>query len=147
MSWKKRGAALALTLVMTVSTSVVMGAPAQQQNNQVQPRAGEPRTATSTATLVGKCVKMGVKSTGSLGIGGGTKPGIQYDDTCTGTFNDSYDFLTPGDPYEGISINADNVNYHDNNSISSPTPIATNQTLVDKSGVLFRGKRCYKRVI
>ena len=147
MTWKKRGVALALTLVLTVSTSVVMGAPAQQPNNQVQPRAGEGRAATSTKSLVGKCVKMGAKSTGSLGIGSSTKPGIQYDDTCTGTFNDSYDFLTPGIPYEGVSINADNVNYYDNNAETSPNPIEMNQTLVDKSGVLFRGKRWDLRLI
>ncbi len=33
MSWRKRGMALAVTLVLTVSTSVVMGAPAQQVIN------------------------------------------------------------------------------------------------------------------
>ena len=55
--------------------------------------------------LVNEYVKAGVnQTTGTLGSGGNTPPGIQYDSTGTGTFNASYDYLTPGSPFEGWSI-------------------------------------------
>ena len=146
MSWKKRGVALALTLVLTVSTSVVMGAPAQQQGDQQQgPATVDSRAGRATLTLVGNCLKIGAKDTGSLGVGGGTTPGIQYDDTCTGTFNDAYDFLTPGTPYEGVSVNVDGTNYVDNND--GPNQINTAPSIVDKSGVAYRGVTFDKRVV
>jgi alpha-tubulin suppressor-like RCC1 family protein len=145
MSWRKKGVALALTLVLTVSTSVVMGAPAQQVNQQQVPATVDSRAGRATLTLVGNCLKIGAKDTGSLGVGGGTRPGIQYDDLCTGTFNDAYDFLTPGSPYEGVSINVDGTNYVDNNQ--GPNQINTAPSIVDKSGVAYRGVTYDKRVV
>ena len=53
-------------------------------------------------------VRAGVNlSTGTLGSGGGTRPGLQYDNTGTGTFPcDSCqgDYLTPGSPFEGFTV-------------------------------------------
>jgi alpha-tubulin suppressor-like RCC1 family protein len=146
MSWKKRGVALALTLVLTVSTSVVMGAPAQLQGNQQPvPADLDGRIGRATLILAGNCVKIGVKDTGSLGVGANTNPGIQYDDTCTSTFNDSYDFLTPGTPWEIISLNVDGTKYIENNN--GPHNIATNATIQDKSGIAYRGKTFDKRAV
>ena len=55
--------------------------------------------------LVGDYVKIGVnEATGTLGSGGNTPPGILYDATGTGTFNPSYDYLTPGSPFEGWAL-------------------------------------------
>jgi alpha-tubulin suppressor-like RCC1 family protein len=146
MTWKKRGVALALTLALTVSTSVVMGAPAQQQMIQQQgPSTVDSRTSRATLILAGNCVKIGVKDTGSLGVGGNTNPGIQYDDTCTGTFNDAYDFLTPGTPWENIAVNVDGTSYVENND--GPHDIATNPTIQDKSGIRYRGTTFDKRAV
>lgn len=55
--------------------------------------------------LVNEYVKAGVnESTGTLGSGGNTSPGLLYDSTGTGTFNTAYDYLTPGSPFEGYSV-------------------------------------------
>jgi hypothetical protein len=55
--------------------------------------------------LVNEYVKAGVnESTGTLGSGDNTSPGLLYDSTGTGTFNTGYDYLTPGTPYEGYSV-------------------------------------------
>jgi hypothetical protein len=60
--------------------------------------------------LVNEYIKVGVnETTGTLGSGGNTNPGIQYDNAGTGTFNPSYDYLTPGSPYEGWAVRIDNT--------------------------------------
>jgi len=62
-------------------------------------------------------VKAGVnKNTGTLGSGGNTSPGLLYDSTGSGTFNPSYDYLTPGSPFDGWSIKIDGVNSTNNNA-------------------------------
>ena len=73
--------------------------------------------------LINEYVKIGINETaGTLGSGGNTNPGIQYDSTGTGTFNSSYDYLTPGSPFEGWSVRIVDSSgtlvgqYHNNNT-------------------------------
>ena len=73
------------------------------------------------AILENEYVKAGVNATtGTLGSGGRTSPGLLYDATGTGTFNTSYDYLTPGSPFEGWAVRIVNggvgTNYHNNNT-------------------------------
>lgn len=62
--------------------------------------------ALSNVTLSGDYIKIGTNSYGTLGSGGNTSPGILYDSTGTGTFNTSYDYLTPGIPFGGFTVQA-----------------------------------------
>ncbi len=69
------------------------------------------------AILQNEYVKAGVnQTTGTLGSGGNTSPGLLYDSTGTGTFNTSYDYLTPGSPFEGFTIKVDGTQYRNNNA-------------------------------
>jgi len=65
-------------------------------------------------------VKAGVnETTGTFGSGGNTRPGLQYDSTGTGTFpadGEQGDYLTPGAPFDGFTVNVDGIAYTNNNS-------------------------------
>jgi hypothetical protein len=94
------------TIIATIVALMASGALAQ--------------TATVTGTGMGLLqndwVKAGVNTnTGTLGSGGSTSPGLLFDPTGTGTFNPSYDYLTPGAPFDGFSLKVDGVNKTNNN--------------------------------
>lgn len=72
---------------------------------------------TGMGILQNDWVKAGVNTnTGTLGSGGGTSPGLLFDPTGTGTFNPSYDYLTPGSPFDGFSLKVDGTNKTNNNA-------------------------------
>lgn len=74
-------------------------------------------TVTGMGILENDYVKAGVNgTTGTFGSGGNTSPGLLFDSTGTGTFNTSYDYLTPGSPFDGWSIKIDGINNYNNNS-------------------------------
>src|SRR6056300_255383 len=81
--------------------------------------ADTPRMSTTTTgmgVLTNDYVTAGVNgTTGTFGSGGNTSPGLLFDSTGTGTFNTSYDYLTPGSPFDGWSIKIDGVNTTNNN--------------------------------
>ena len=105
-------------------------------------------TPVSTIDATGSYVRFGMNSLGTLGSGGSTSPGLLFDSTGTSTFNTSYDYLTPGSPFDGFTVkalNADgstNFEYKNNNQNAGfggtgPTNIAG--YLYDFSGVAYRG--------
>ena len=105
-------------------------------------------TPVSTIDAAGSYVRFGMNSLGTLGSGGSTSPGLLFDSTGTSTFNTSYDYLTPGSPFDGFTVkalNADgstNFEYKNNNQnagfgSTGPTNIAG--YLYDFSGVAYRG--------
>ena len=84
-------------------------------------------------------VRAGVNTTtGTLGSGGNTSPGLLYDSTGTGTFNTAYDYLTPGTPFDGFSVMIDGTNYTNNNTgaqdiAGMSIDAATGRVYVDQS--------------
>ena len=80
-------------------------------------------TTTGMGVLANDYVTAGVNGTaGTFGSGGNTSPGLLFDSTGTGTFNTSYDYLTPGSPFDGFAVKVDGTNYTNNNG--SGTAIA-----------------------
>ena len=62
-------------------------------------------SVTGMGILENEWVRAGVNgTTGTFGSGGGTSPGLLFDPTGTGTFDPSYDYLTPGSPFDGFSV-------------------------------------------
>jgi hypothetical protein len=77
-------------------------------------------TTTGMGVLENDYVKAGVNGDkGTFGSGGNTSPGLLFDSTGSGTFNTSYDYLTPGSPFDGFSVKVDGTNYTNNNSGAS----------------------------
>ena len=80
-------------------------------------------SVTGMGILENDYVRAGVNGTsGTFGSGGGTRPGLQYDSTGTGTFpgdSEQGDYLTPGAPFDGFAISIDGTNSTNNNSGSN----------------------------
>jgi len=80
---------------------------------------------TGMGILENEWVRAGINgTTGTFGSGGNTSPGLLFDPEGTGTFNPSYDYLTPGSPFDGFSVKVDGTNYTNNNADSVSVPIA-----------------------
>ena len=97
-------------------------------------------STTSNGVLQNDYVKAGVnKTTGTFGSGGNTAPGLQFDSTGTGTFNDSYDYLTPGSPFDGFSVKIDGTNYYNNNAGNTANIGATGDLVDGDNSLTWNG--------
>jgi hypothetical protein len=92
---------------------------------------------TGMGILENDYVRAGVNgNTGTFGSGGNTSPGLLFDSTGTGTFNTSYDYLTPGSPFDGFAVKVDRRNYTNNNG-GAPAQITNDGNgLTDGDGTL-----------
>jgi hypothetical protein len=92
---------------------------------------------TGMGVLENDYVKAGVNGdTGTFGSGGNTSPGLLFDSSGTGTFNTSYDYLTPGSPFDGWSIKIDGTNYTNNNASTGSETWTDSDGLSDGDGTL-----------
>ena len=100
-------------------------------------------TTTGMGVLANDYVTAGVNgTTGTFGSGGNTSPGLLFDSTGTGTFNTSYDYLTPGSPFDGFAVKIDGTNYTNNNGGSTDIPncdCRMGETLFDGNNSLIWG--------
>jgi len=80
-------------------------------------------SVTGMGILENDYVKAGVNgTTGTFGSGGGTRPGLQFDSTGSGTFpadSEQGDYLTPGSPFDGFALKIDGTNSSNNNTGSN----------------------------
>ena len=99
----------------------------------------------NTIDATGNFVRFGMNNFGTIGSGGNTSPGLLFDSTGTGTFNTSYDYLTPGSPFDGFTVkglNSDGTNmfnYYNNNEDVQWGSAGISGYLYDFSGVAYRG--------
>jgi hypothetical protein len=74
------------------------------------------------AVLQNEYIKAGVnETTGTLGSGGNTSPGLLYNNAGSSTWNTAYDYLTPGSPFEGFTVRIEDsagtlINTYTNNN-------------------------------
>ncbi|WP_057462444.1 autotransporter outer membrane beta-barrel domain-containing protein [Pseudovibrio sp. POLY-S9] len=103
-----------------------------------------PALAAGSMILEGNHIKFGISEDGTLGYGNNTLPGIQYDETGTGSFNDKYDYLIPGTPFYGFDIEYnDGVRKSANNAGGS----GISGKLTDMSEIEYNGTIADNRVI
>ena len=108
------------------------------------------QTTGSIFALTGDYIKIGVSDYGTIGSKGNTSPGILYDNTGTRTFNTSYDYLTPGTPFEGFTVKYTNgagtVVTQTNNNTGYSNSI-TGGILTNYSGIAYSGTTFDNRAV
>lgn len=105
-------------------------------------------SALGSYTLTGAYVRVGVNALGTLGSIGATLPGMEFDSTGQGLTNPHWptcasncgDYLTPGSPFEGFSVqftNSSNASVFNTNNNTGASSITG--TLYNLSGVAWNG--------
>ncbi len=77
--------------------------------------AGAPAYA-APVVLTGNYIKAGISDFGTLGSNGNTSPGLIHDPSGTGTFDSSTDYVSPGTPHEGFSVNSAETGFRQNDN-------------------------------
>jgi len=105
------------------------------------------QTAGSIFALEGSYIKIGVSDYGTIGSKGNDSPGIMYDNTGTRTFNNSYDYLTPGAPFEGFTVKftAGGVTSSITNNNMGGGPLTG--ILTNYSGIAYAGETFDNRAV
>lgn len=104
----------------------------------------------TSVELSGNYVRTGVSDAGTIGMGGFTYPGLQYDNTGTSTFNNSYDYLTPGNPFEGFTVKftagGSTLSFMNNNNAVSSRQIEL-ISITNYSGTAYNGTTFDNRAV
>ncbi|MBI1200147.1 MAG: autotransporter domain-containing protein [Phenylobacterium sp.] len=108
-----------------------------------------PEARAQSLVLQGDYLKLGLNQQGTLGTGGTTQPGILYDGAGSGTFNPSYDYLTPGSPMEGFVLQGTTSGgaFTATNNNASLGSAQVTGALSDYSGVAFGGETFDQRAV
>ena len=71
--------------------------------------------------LTGNYIKVGVSDSGTLGSNGNASPGLIHDPSGKGNFDPTTDYISPGIPHDGFSINSDQTRFvqNDNDTTSN----------------------------
>ena len=112
--------ALASTLSMLLSSTAIADTSYMQLDND--------------AVLKNQWIKTGInKTSGTFGSGDSNAPGILFDPTGSGSFDNNYDYLTPGAPFDGQALMIDGENYKNNNWSVYSTDIVDSDGLTNET--------------
>ena len=112
--------ALASTLSMLLSSTAIADTSYMQLDND--------------AVLENQWIKTGInKTSGTFGSGDSNAPGILFDPTGSGSFDNNYDYLTPGAPFDGQALMIDGENYKNNNWSAYSTDIVDSDGLANET--------------
>ena len=112
--------ALASTLSMLLSSTAIADTSYMQLDND--------------AVLENQWIKTGInKTSGTFGSGDSNAPGILFDPTGSGSFDNNYDYLTPGAPFDGQALMIDGENYKNNNWSVYSTDIVDSDGLANET--------------
>ena len=132
----------------TASRSPSRSAPATRSATRSPAGLGV-QAAGATRQLVGRFLRVGVNSMGTLGSVGSTAPGIQWDERGKGEFTDALDSLVSSNRFEGWALKfnrtagATPAQYSNNNVGPSTIP----GVLSILSGLPFRGETWDHRAV
>jgi hypothetical protein len=97
--------------------------------------------------LTGDYIRIGVSDDGTLGVGGGTSPGILFDSSGSGSFDGLPDYLTPGAPYEAWGLAYDGADGRTTEFVGNNGRGDHVGLLEDKGGVAFDGETWDNRAV
>ena len=69
--------------------------------------------------LSGNYIKVGISDHGTFGSNGGADPAFVHDPSGTGTFDPNFDYIAPGSPHDGFSINSSQTGFIQNDNYGS----------------------------
>lgn len=81
--------------------------------------------ANASVVLEGDYIRVGISDRGTLGSNGSISPGLIHDPSGTATFDPSTDYITPGTPHEGFSVNSTQTGFIGNDNAVSFASFAT----------------------
>ena len=94
--------------------------------------------ASAQVVLTGNYIKVGIGARGTLGVGGTTSPGLIHDPTGMGNFNPATDYITPGSPHEGFSVNSVQTGFVQNDN-NGPFGVSTLSAVALLTGAAANG--------
>jgi hypothetical protein len=125
-----------------------------------------PRWASTSSrylTVVGDCIKIGVKAEGSFG-NGNIVPALQYNKACNGSFPESTEYISSNAAsncrFEALALTINGELYANTNSAydivnsgyctyndTDYTTLVDSATISNKSGAVYRGTRWQNRLV
>ncbi|MFO7903493.1 MAG: autotransporter domain-containing protein [Pirellulaceae bacterium] len=119
---------LAIGIILT--SAVLAATPQLTAGVNVSP------SVSTSLEMHGDYISTGVSNNGTLGVGHTTSPGFLFDPAGTGDFEGKADYLTPGTPAEGFSINHGGLgSVQINNNSYDSCDIGSLSNPTDTSGV------------
>ncbi len=111
--------------------------------------------ASASVVLDGNYIKVGISDRGTLGSNGSISPGLIHDPSGTATFDPATDYITPGTPHEGFSVNSTQTGFIGNDNtgtssfatISGPTILTGAAALGFNNAATWTGANAFLNIV